>query len=113
MASRATDEKVALAKTFIGAVVAFQQEFPFCVSGSGASCQRVTYVFDVKAKILEIDVQKRIARVQISDATSLGNQKRAPAQLFAEGRSAATQDYKSRNIGVVQSKSLEEVGLSL
>ena len=113
LASRATDEKVALAKTLIGAVVAFQQEFPFCVSGSGASCQRVTYVFDVKAKILEIDVQKRIARVQISDATSLGNQKRAPAQLFAEGRSAATQDYKSRNIGVVQSKSLEEVGLSL
>ena len=112
LAARATDEKTALAKTLIGAVVAFQQEFPFCVSGSGASCQRVTYVFDVKAKIREIDVQKRIARVQISDATSLGNQKRAPAQLFAEGRSAATQDYKSRNIGVVQSKSLEEVGLS-
>ncbi len=112
LAARATDEKAALAKTLIGAVVAFQQEFPFCVSGSGASCQRVTYVFDVKAKIREIDVQKRIARVQISDATSLGNQKRAPAQLFAEGRDAATQDYKSRNIGVVQSKSLEEVGLS-
>ncbi len=112
LATRATDEKAALAKTLIGAVVAFQQEFPFCVSGSGASCQRVTYVFDVKAKIREIDVQKRIARVQISEVTSLGNQKRAPAQLFAEGRSAATQDYKSRNIGVVQSKSLEEVGLS-
>ena len=112
LATRATDEKAALAKTLIGAVVAFQQEFPFCVSGSGASCQRVTYVFDVKAKIREIDVQKRIARVQISDATSLGNQKRAPAELFAEGRSAATQDYKSRNIGAVQSKSLEEVGLS-
>ena len=112
LASRATDEKAALAKTLIGAVVAFQQEFPFCVTGSGSTCQRVTYVFDVKAKIREIDVQKRIARVQISDATSLGNQKRAPAQLFAEGRSAATQDYKSRNIGVVQSKSLEEVGLA-
>ena len=112
VAARATDEKAALAKTLIGAVVAFQQEFPFCVSGSGASCQRVTYVFDVKAKIREIDVQKRTARVQISDATSLGNQKRAPPELFAEGRNAATQDYKSRNIGSVQSKTLEEVGLS-
>lgn len=112
LAARATDEKAALAKTLIGAVVAFQQEFPFCVSGSGASCQRVTYVFDVKAKIREIDVQKRTARVQISDATSLGNQKRAPAELFAEGRNAATQDYKSRNIGTVQSKTLDEVGLS-
>ena len=112
LAARATDEKAALAKTLIGAVVAFQQEFPFCVSGSGATCQRVTYVFDVKAKIREIDVQKRIARVQISDATSLGNQKRAPPELFAEGRNAATQDYKSRNIGSLQSKTLDEVGLS-
>ena len=112
LATRATDEKSALAKTLIGAVVAFQQEFPFCVSGSGATCQRVIYVFDVKAKIRDIDVQKRTARVQISDATSLGNQKRAPAQLFAEGRVAATQDYKSRNVGAVQSKSLEEIGLA-
>ena len=112
LASRATDEKAALAKTLIGAVVAFQQEFSFCVTGSGATCQRVTYVFDVKAKIRDIDVQKRTARVQISDATSLGNQKRAPAQLFAEGRAAATQDYKSRNIGALQLKSLEEVGLA-
>ena len=112
LATRATDEKSALAKTLIGAVVAFQQEFPFCVTGSGATCQRVTYVFDVKAKIRDIDVQKRIARVQISDATSLGNQKRASAQLFAEGRAAATQDYKSRNMGAVQSKSLEEIGLA-
>jgi hypothetical protein len=111
-ASRATEEKAALAKTLIGAVVAFRQEFPFCVSGSGANCQRVTYVFDVKAKVQDIDVQRRVARVQISDATSLGNQKGAPPQLFAEGRSAATQDFKSRNVGGIQSKSLEEVGLA-
>ena len=112
LASRAADDDAARAKALIGAVVAFEQEFPFCVSGSGASCQRVTYVFDVKAKIRDIDVQKRIARVQISDATSLGNRLRAPAQLFAEGRGAATQEYKSRNVGVVQSKSLVELGLS-
>ena len=111
-AARATDEKVAQAKTLIGATVAFQQEFSFCVSGSGATCQRVTYVFDVKAKIRDIDVQKRTARVQISDATSLGNLKRAPAQLFSDGRAAATLDYKTRNVGTVQSKSLEEVGLA-
>lgn len=112
LATRAVDEKVALAKTLIGGVVAFQQEFSFCVAGSGASCQRVTYVFDVTAKIRDIDVQKRTARVQIIGATSLGNTKRAPDQLFAEGRAAATQDYKSRNVGALQSKSLEEVGLS-
>jgi hypothetical protein len=111
-ASRAADDTAALARTLIGAVVAFRQEFPFCVTGSGTSCQRVTYVFDVKAKVREIDINKRVARVQISDATSLGNQKGAPPQLFAEGRSAATQDFKARNLGVVQSKSLEEVGLA-
>ena len=112
LAARATDEKAALAKTLVGATVAFQQEFPFCVSGTGSSCQRVTYVFDVKAKIREIDVQKRTARVQISDATSLGNLKRAPAQLFNEGRAAATVDYKTRAMGVIQSKSLDEIGLA-
>ncbi len=112
LATRAVDEKAALAKTLIGAVVAFQQEFSFCVAGSGASCQRVTYVFDVTAKIRDIDVQKRTARVQIIGATSLGNTKRAPDQLFAEGRAAATQEYKLRNVGALQSKSLEEVGLS-
>ena len=111
-ATRAVDEKAALAKTLHGGTVAFQQEFSFCVAGSGASCQRVTYVFDVTAKIRDIDVQKRTARVQIVGATSLGNTKRAPDQLFAEGRVAATQDYKARNIGVVQTKSLDEVGLS-
>ena len=35
---------------FVGSTVAFRQEFPFCVSGTGASCQRVVYVFDVRPK---------------------------------------------------------------
>ena len=112
LAARATDEKTAMAKTLIGAVVAFQQEFTFCVVGTGASCQRATYVFDVKAKIRDIDVQKRSARVQISEATSLGNVKRSPNQLFTEGRAAAALEYKTKNLGVIQSKSLDEIGLA-
>jgi hypothetical protein len=112
LAARATDEKALMAKTMIGAVVAFQQEFTFCVVGTGTGCQRATYVFDVKAKIREIDVQKRSARVQISEATSLGNLKRSPSQLFTEGRAAAALEYKTKNVGVVQSKSLDEIGLA-
>ena len=52
-----------------------------CVSGTGANCrQRVVYVFDVKAKVRDVDVQKGRAQVQISEVTSLGNEKGAPSQ---------------------------------
>lgn len=110
--ARAIDERTAQARALVGGVVAFRQEFPFCVSGTGNNCQRVTYVFDVKAKIRDINVQARTAQVVISDATSLANEKGAPAQLFAEGRSAATAQYKARVIGTTQSKRLEELGLA-
>lgn len=112
LAARALDERAAQARALIGGVVAFRQEFPFCVTGSGSTCQRVVYVFDVKGKIRDIDVQKRLAQVQISDVTSLGNEKGAPAQLFAEGRVAATAAYKARTVGATQAKTLEELGLA-
>ena len=112
VAGLAADERAAMAKTLIGGVVAFQQEFPFCVPVAGSNCQRVTYSFYVKAKIRDIDPQKRTAQVQISEATSLGNQKGAPAALFTEGRIAATEAYKSRFVGSTQAKTLEEIGLA-
>lgn len=113
MASRAMEERQAAAKAFIGASVAFKQEFSFCVAGAATStaCQRVTYVFDVRAKIREIDLQRRVVLVQISDATSLGNEKGAPTVAFNEGRAAATNAFKTRNVGTAVSKTLAEVGL--
>ncbi len=110
-ASKALEERQANARAFVGSTVAFRQEFPFCVSGTGASCQRVVYVFDVKAKVRDIDVQKGRAQVQISEVTSLGNEKGAPSQLFADGRTAATADFRSRVVGTVASKTFAEVGL--
>lgn len=111
-ASKALEERQANARAFVGSTVAFRQEFPFCVSGTGANCQRVVYVFDVKAKVRDVDVQKGRAQVQISEVTSLGNEKGAPSQLFAEGRSAATADFRSRSVGTVASKTFAEIGLS-
>lgn len=112
VASLAADERLAMAKTLVGGVVTFQQAFPFCVSGTGANCQRVTYTFYVKAKIRDIDPQKRMAQVQISEATSLGNEKGAPAALFSEGRAAATAAYRAQFVGTTQAKTLQEVGLA-
>ena len=112
VASLAADERLAMAKTLIGGIVTFQQAFPFCVTGTGANCQRVTYTFYVKAKIRDIDPQKRIAQVQINEATSLGNENGAPGPLFSQGRVAATEAYKARFIGATQAKTLEEVGLA-
>ncbi len=112
-ANRAIEERQAAAKAFIGAAVAFKQEFPFCVvsAASNAACQRITYVFDVRARIREIDLQRRLVQVQVTDATSLGNEKGAPTQLFSEGRGAAAAAYKSRMVGSTVSKTLTEVGL--
>jgi hypothetical protein len=112
-ANRAMEERQAAAKAFIGAAVAFKQEFPFCVAGAAnaTACQRVIYVFDVRAKIREIDLQRRVVLVQISEATSLGNEKGAATAVFNEGRAAATTAYKTRNVGSTVSKTLGEVGL--
>ena len=112
VASLAADERLAMAKTLIGGIVTFQQAFSFCVTGAGTNCQRVTYIFYVKAKIRDIDPQKRIAQVQISEATSLGNENGAPGPLFAQGRAAATEAFKARFMGSTQAKTLEEVGLA-
>ena len=112
VAGLAADERIAMAKTLIGGVVTFQQAFPFCVTGAGANCQRVTYTFYVKAKIRDIDPQKRVAQVQISEATSLGNEKGAPAALFSEGRALATAAYRAQFVGTTQAKTLQEVGLA-
>ena len=111
-ASRAIEDRIAQAKALVGAIVAFKQEVTSCVKGTGLNCERVTYVFDVKGRVREIDVQRRTAQVQVSDATSLGNEKRAPSALFAEGRSAATEAFKAKVVGGVQSKTLEEIGLA-
>ena len=111
VASLALDERLAMAKTLIGAVVAFTPEFPFCVPVAGSNCQRVIYSFYVKAKIRDIDPQRRTAQVQISEATSLPNEK-APSALFATGRAAATEAYRARFVGSIQSKTLDEIGVA-
>lgn len=111
-ASKALDERQANARAFIGGAVAFRHEFPFCVAGSGANCQRVTYVFDVKATVRDVDVQKGRAQVQINDVTSLGNEKGAPSQLFAQGRAAATAEARARLVGSTVSRTFAEVGLN-
>ncbi|MEO7252854.1 MAG: hypothetical protein ABIZ64_01295 [Casimicrobium sp.] len=112
VASLAADERIAMAKSLIGGTVTFQQPFPFCVIGTGATCQSVNYIFYVKAKIRDIDPQKRIAQVQIFEATSLGNEKGASGALFSQGRVAATGAFNARFIGTTQSKTLEQVGLA-
>ncbi|MCS6996893.1 MAG: hypothetical protein NZ533_08085 [Casimicrobiaceae bacterium] len=110
-AARALEERQALARSFIGATVAFTQEFPFCVVGVGPDCQRVTYTFNVTAKIREIDVQRRTAVIQVAEVTSLG-QRGTPHPLFAQGRAAATEAFRARMVGSTQTRTLSEIGLA-
>ena len=112
IASLAIDDRLAMAKTLIGDVVAFLQEFSFCVPVAGSNCQPVTYIFSVKAKIRDIDPQKRVAQVQIGEATSLPNEKGAPSALFSTGRAAATAAYRSRFVGPIQAKTFADINLA-
>jgi hypothetical protein len=66
----------------------------------------------VTAKIKEIDVQRRQAQIEITSATSLGNERNAPQQLFAEHRAAATAEFKSRYVGTSVTRTLSDINVA-
>jgi len=71
----------------------------------------VIYSFEVKGKIREVNLAKQAVTLQVTSVSLLGNEKGAPAQLFAEGKNAATEAFKKRTVGSVQSKTEAEVGI--
>jgi hypothetical protein len=103
-------ERLAQAKALIGLAVAYRQDYQFCV-GVPSQCQNVTYTFEVKGKIREVNVAKQTVLLQVTSVSLLGNDKGAPAQLFAEGKSAATEAFRKRTVGSLQSKTEAEVGM--
>lgn len=114
-ASKAQEELVAVARSLVGGTAPYRQEYTYCVTavGTGSACQRVTYVFDVKARITNVvDVQRKTFQVQVIEATSLGNEKGAPSQLFNDGRAAATAEFRSKVIGSTQVKTAAQLGLA-
>jgi hypothetical protein len=110
--TKAAEDRSALAKMFIGARVAYLQDFPYCVVGTGSNCQRVTYSFNVRAQIRDLDVQKRTAQVQITGVDSLGQQGNGQNPLFAQGRVGATDAFRARMLGTTQTRSLDELGVA-
>jgi hypothetical protein len=109
--ARAAEERAAKAKAFIGATVAYVQDFPYCVVGTGANCQRVTYSFNVRAMIRDFDVQKRTAQVQVTAIESLGQIGNVQNPLFAQGRTLATDTFRARMLNTTQTRTLDELGI--
>lgn len=105
-------ERQAQAKALIGLVVVYRQEYPFCASGTGSSCQQVVYLFDVKGKIKDVSLPRQGVQVQVVEIVPLGNERGAPAQLYADGRSAAIDSFRKRTLGTSPWKTKAEVGLS-
>jgi hypothetical protein len=104
-------ERQAQAQALVGLVVAYRQDFTYCVGGGAGQCQNVVYTFEVKGKIKEVNVARQSVLVQVTGISLQGNDKGAPAQLFAEGKNAATEVFKKRTVGSVQSKTEAEVGM--
>jgi hypothetical protein len=109
VAKQAAD-RLAQAKALVGLLVAYRQDYVHCVGATG-QCQNVTYTFEVKGKIREVNVAKQTVLLQVSSVSLLGNEKGAPAPLFAEGKNTATETFKKRTVGSVQSKTEAEVGM--
>ncbi|MFZ4622700.1 MAG: MORN repeat-containing protein [Rhodoferax sp.] len=99
------------AKALIGLMVAYHQDYSHCVAVSGGNCQNVVYEFEVKGKILEINVARQSVKLGVTSVTQLPNDRDAPAKLFADGKAAALDAFRKRMVGSTQSKSKTEVGL--
>jgi hypothetical protein len=104
------EDREAQAKALVGLPVAYRQDFTHCVGPQG-KCQNVVYSFEVKGKIREVSVARQNVMLQVTAVTLLGNEKGAPADLFAEGRAAAVDLFKKRMVGSSQTKTEAEVGM--
>ena len=104
-------DRQAQAKALVGLTVAYRQDYPHCVAVSGANCQNVVYGFEVKGKILEVNVARQSVQLQITSVAQLPNDKDAPAKLFADGKAAALDVFRKRMVGSTQTRSKTEVGL--
>jgi len=109
--ARQAAERQAQAKALVGLAVAYRQDYTHCVASGSGPCQNVIYSFEVKGKIREVNLAKQAVMLQVTSVSLLGNEKGAPAQLFAEGKNAATEAFKKRTVGSVQSKTEAEVGI--
>jgi hypothetical protein len=106
------DERFVQAKALVGLVVAFGQEYPFCVIGSGPNCQRVTYRFEVKGKIKDVDIARQSVQVQVVEVALRGAEKGAAPQLVEQGRAAVLEAFRSRTVGTIQWKTKSDVGMA-
>lgn len=104
-------DRQAQAKALVGLVVAFRQEYSHCVPTPDGKCQNVAYSFEVKGKIREVNVARQSVQLQVTDVLMMGNDKGAPAKLFADGKAAALDAFRKRMLGSTQTKTKNDVGL--
>jgi len=104
------EDREAQAKALVGLVVAYRQDFSYCVGPQG-KCLNVVYSFEVKGKIREVSVARQNVMLLVTAVTLLGNEKGAPAELFNEGKAAATDVFRKRMVGNTQTKTEAEVGM--
>lgn len=104
------EEREAQAKALIGLAVAYRQDYTHCVGPQG-KCQNVVFTFEVKGKIREVNVARQNVLLQVTSVSLLGNDKGAPADLYAEGKAVATDVFRKRMVGSTQTKTEAEVGM--
>jgi hypothetical protein len=111
-AIKVQNERAAQTKALVGLAVTYQQTYSFCVpSTDTSSCQSVAYLFAVNGTIKNIDFKRQEIQVQVVDAEMTGSGDGVPAQLAAQGQAAARESFRSREVGKLQWKTNNELGL--
>ncbi len=110
--AREQSDRQSQAKALIGLVVAYKQDYSYCVTGTGSGCQRVVYQFEVKGKIREVNLARQAVQVQVADIALLGYDKGASPTLFVEGRAGAIDAFRKGMVGTTQWKTKADLGLA-
>lgn len=100
------------AKALIGLMAAYQQDFPYCEAPMGAQCLPITYFYEVKGKIVSVDLKRESVQIQVAEVVSIGHKVGSDKQLAMRWQDAATHLFQSRTVGSKQWKTKSDVGLN-
>jgi len=99
------------ARALIGLMAAYQEEFPYCEGPKGSRCLDITYRFEVKGKIVNIDGKRESVQVLVAEVVWIGHKAGADKQLATRWQEPAIKAFQTRMVGSKQWKTKSDVGV--
>jgi hypothetical protein len=106
------ENRAVQAKALIGLMAAYQQEYPYCEAPMGSHCLPITYFFEVKGKIINVDLKRESVQIQVAETVLIGHKVGSDKQLATRWQDAAANLFQTRTVGSKQWKTKSDVGLN-